>query len=466
MIKQQALGADDVGYLVVDLQDGRVIDGRNADRAFVPGSVIKLATSLVAWRNLGAGFHFTTRLWQQGDDLYLQGGGDPVLTAADLQALAQQVRRLKPTAIWRHFYIDATAVAASPLISDRQPLAADYNPGFGALNVDFNRLALDWTAAPTGKPLFRISSLADELTVAADWLQLTPATDVLPAGAPFILASPGSAIMPEAWQYDPDLAHAGLPPNGRMFLPVKQADLMTALIFRAVAGQAGLALPPPQAALVPPTATLLVTHDSPALPDLLRGLLRYSNNLSAELIGLANATRLTGRVTSLAEAARQHVLWLAAYLTGTDWRSFRMINHSGLDGDNRATPRQMIRLLQEIATDPLLAATLPVLRPTVDADLQQVGEVAQPPAGVAKGYVLSGKSGTMTYAAGLAGLVSAPDGQRFAYVIFMVDAKRRAALEAAFDPRILKPDEATRQWTRQARSLEAALLLHWFPDMR
>src|SRR5260221_14176430 len=143
-----------------------------------------------------------------------------------------------------------------------------------------------------------------------------------------------------------------------------------------------------------------------------------------------------------------------------------MINHSGLDGDNRAPPRQMIRLLQEIATDPLLAATLPVLRPTVDADLQQVGEVAQPPAGVAKGYVLSGKSGTMTYAAGLAGLVSAPNGQRFAYVIFMVDAKRRAALEAAFDPRILKPDEATRQWTRQARSLEAALLLHCVPDMR
>jgi D-alanyl-D-alanine carboxypeptidase/D-alanyl-D-alanine-endopeptidase (penicillin-binding protein 4) len=463
-IGQLGFANDDVGYVLLDLQTNRVVAAHNADRTFVPGSVIKLATSLVAWRSLGADFHFTTRLWQQGDSLYLQGTGDPVLTATDLQRLARQVQMHQPMQTWRQFVFDAAAVLPSSLISDQQPAAADYNAGFGALNVDFNRLAIDWSAAAADKTQldFRVSSIADEVTVPVDWLRLAPTTTVLPPGAPFILADPGSVAMPEAWQYDPDLTKAGLAVPGRIFLPVKQTDLATALIFRRLARDLGIALPQPRSGAVPGHAVMLAAQDSPSLPDLLRGLLRYSNNISAELIGLATANKLTSKISGLTDAAAAHVQWLTTHLSATDWHSFKMVNHSGLDGDNRATPRQIASLLQAIAADPQLAACLPVLQITTAGDLQPTAELAGGSALPASARPqITGKSGTMNYAAGLAGLITVPAGRQYAYVVFIVDERQRAALLARFDPRILKPDETTRRWTRQARLLEARLLQHW-----
>lgn len=464
MVRQLGLADADIGYFLLDLQTRRVVEARNADQSFVPGSVIKLATSLIAWRSLGADFHFTTRLWQQADSLYLQGTGDPVLTATDVQVLARALHQQQPTKTWRAFLFDAMAVLPATEISDHQPYAADYNPGFGALNVDFNRLALDWPAPATDQaPLdFRVSSIADEIAVPIDWLQVTPTTSAVPPGAPFVLANPGSVAMPEAWQYDANLARAGLPATGRLFLPVKQTDLASALIFRRLAGDQGIALPQPRPGAVPHDATLLAAHDSPFLPELLRGLLRYSNNLSAELIGLATATKLTGKVGNLAEAAAEHALWLAAHLPAIDWRGFKMVNHSGLDGDNRATPRQIVGLLQAIAADPQLAACLPALQMAAKGDLQPADGSAVPPATSASAHLqITGKSGTMTYAAGLAGLLTQPSGHQYAYAVFIVDDRQRAALEAGFDPRILKSGEASRRWTQQARLLEAKLLQHW-----
>lgn len=141
-VAAHGFAAADIGYLLMELDSGRPLAAWQADRPFVPGSVLKLATGLTAWRVLGADFRFRTRLWQKDDALYLQGSGDPVLDANDLRDLVQALRAARPQAQWRQFYFDATAVTPAQQISDRQPLAADYNPGFGALNVDFNRLAV------------------------------------------------------------------------------------------------------------------------------------------------------------------------------------------------------------------------------------------------------------------------------------------------------------------------------------
>lgn len=464
LIKQQGFADDDVGYIVIDLATGRAIDHAQADRPFVPGSVLKLATSLVAWQVLGADFHFTTRLWQKGAALYLQGGGDPVLAATDLQGLAQSLRAQHPMANWQAFYVDATAIMPAAEISARQPLAADYNPGFGALNVDFNRLILDWpiassSPAKSGQPPspFRITSQAEGLAVPIDWISPSPASDPLPPGASFVLASPGGQDEPESWAYNTDLTHGALAAPGSLALPVKQADPMTARIFRALVLDQHVNLPLPQNGAVPPDATLLAEHDSPSLVEMLPRLLRYSNNLTAELIGLTSNIRLSGKAATLADSAQQHMRWLASNLPSTDWQGFRMINHSGLDGDNRATPRQIAAILQRMATDPALADCLPELHFKSDELHQmEIGSKA------AMNQVrISGKSGTMDYAAGLAGFITTPTDRHLAYVIFITDEQQRAALAAAFDPRILQPNRQAHAWRLRARHLEADLLQHW-----
>lgn len=464
LIKQQGFAAENVGYILIDLTTGKAIDQAQADRPFVPGSVLKLATSLVAWQVLGPDFRFATRLWRKGAALYLQGGGDPVLAATDLQALAQSLQARHPLANWQAFYVDATAVMPAAEISARQPLAADYNPGFGALNVDFTRLILDWPVSPPAKPRngqppspFRITSQAEGLAVPIDWMAPKPASDPLPSGASFVLASPGGQDEPESWAYNADLAQGALAIPGSLALPVKQADPMTARIFRVLVLGQHLNLPLPQNGAVPADATLLAEHDSPTLAEMLPRLLRYSNNLTAELIGLTSNMRLSGKATTLIASAQQHMRWLASNLPAVDWQGFQMMNHSGLDGDNRATPRQIAAILQRMASDPALAGCLPELHFKPDG-LHQMEIGSKAPASQAH---ISGKSGTMDYAAGLAGFITTPTNRHLAYVIFISDEQQRAALAADFDPRILEPNAQGRAWTLRARHLEADLLQHW-----
>ncbi|HVJ44239.1 MAG TPA: D-alanyl-D-alanine carboxypeptidase [Dongiaceae bacterium] len=458
VIEQQGFNNGDVGYVLVDLASGKTITDWQADRLFVPGSVLKLVTSLTAWKILGEDFRFTTRLWQSGDALYLQGSGDPVLTATDLQSLLRSLQATRPGAVWRHFYIDATALLPGSMISDRQPVAADYNPGFGALNVDFNRLAITpaRTQSGTQSPgIWQVSSQAYGLTVPVDWVPITPSPVLLPQGAPFVPASPDDASPADRWWYAAGAMPADKAPAEELFLPVKQADPTTGKIFRTIAHDLGIALPEPQPGPVPADAILLTQHDSPALPGVLQGLLRYSNNLSAELIGMTAAKRLTGQVPTLAAAAAAQLQWLKANLPAVDWTGLRMVNHSGLDGDNRASPGQMAAVLGAIAADPALADCLPDITGSLVA-----GESVNSPAGIH----ITGKSGTMDYAAGLAGVMTIADRQ-YAYAIFIADDAQRAALAAKFDPRILRPAKDGRAWTLRARQLQMALLKEWLSQV-
>ena len=96
------------GYLAARLTDGgqlRVIEELNADRLFVPASVLKLATVAAALEHLGAEYRWTTRLVARGaidgavlaGDLVLEPGADPTWGPdgggdAAMAALAEQVR--------------------------------------------------------------------------------------------------------------------------------------------------------------------------------------------------------------------------------------------------------------------------------------------------------------------------------------------------------------------------------------
>jgi serine-type D-Ala-D-Ala carboxypeptidase/endopeptidase (penicillin-binding protein 4) len=89
------------GALAVDLRTGHVVFERNASLALAPASAEKLGVAFAALRLLGPSFRFRTevrgsgkltgRVWK--GDLYLVGYGDPTLRPADLDALAQDVRR-------------------------------------------------------------------------------------------------------------------------------------------------------------------------------------------------------------------------------------------------------------------------------------------------------------------------------------------------------------------------------------
>ncbi len=433
----------DVGFVLVDVHSGQVIEEKAADQLFMPASVAKLATAYAAKQILGPDYRFSTSLYRRGANVYLQGGGDPVLSANDLQALAAELRAAKAGGAGGRFFYDEGSLAPLPEVSDRQPIATAYNAGLGALNVDFNRIEVTWVRR-SGVLTFQARSIADGLIVPVDWVSFAPSPGNLPQGVQFIYAGDGKG---DRWQYS-----KLLPDRGDTFLPVRGTALHTALVLRQLALAAGVALASPEPGHVPTNGVALGRIDSPPLSEILIGLLRYSNNFSAELIGLTASRKLTGRALSLVQSSQALTDWLEGQAPGTDWRGFHLENHSGLDSRNRMTPRQMASLLALVARDSALMAVLP---PREDN-----GEIAAAPKN-GNVRLVTGKSGTMDYARALAGFFPAQDGRPLAFAIFIFDAGRRAALDASMDRRIIEPSPEARSWTHRARALDDALIKAW-----
>ena len=438
-IKAAGFAPDDIGFVLIDLDDGRALAEQTADALFIPASVAKLATVYPAEQVLGPVFRFQTRLYRAGNALYLKGGGDPVLTNIQLRDLARQVQALNPEGGWKGFFYDSSGVGAAPEVSDGQPIQATYNAGLGALNVDFNRIQVNWSRDEEGKLTFHARAVADGLNVPADWVHFLPAESEPPPGANFLYAGDQTG---ERWLYAQDLPET-LPEEGAIFLPVKQPALNTAQVFRELAKRNGIALPEPQAGTVPADAVSVATVESPPLAEVMAGLLKFSNNMTAELIGLGTSQRLTGRALDPRASSGALGDWLRQRLSYVDWTGFKLVNHSGLSSESRASPRQIAAVLMAMAREPVLAGMPNKIM------------------GDDPGAAAAAKSGTMDFACGLAGFLTAKSGRRLAFAIFALDRDKRAALDASFDRRILAPTPGARNWLGRAHALENALLKSW-----
>lgn len=446
LIEAAGFAAEDVGYLVVDLADQRVVAAHNPDKLFLPASVAKVPTIAAALAILGGEHRFVTTLATAGEvrdgvlsgALVLTGGGDPFLTSEDLQAMAKALAASGVKRLDGDFLYDASALVEIPRINDLQPEAVGYNPGVSALSVNFNRIRLNWTKGKSG-PSAAAAAISEGLALPLPSIGLAFAAED-PAG-PFVRAGTPSE---DRWLLSPTLDV-----TGEDWLPVGNPSLITAEVFRALAEAEGVTLPEPTAGTAPDGARELARHASVTLAEIADGVLHYSNNLSAELVGLAASRQLTGRKLSLEGSAMALAAWWQLRLPQADWTGIFLENHSGLSSYSRITPRQLVVMLEEAAKLLGGADFHDLLRPISWKGVQGSARV---------------KTGTMSYARGLAGYIDTAKGRRLAFAIFFNDAEKRAALDASFDRRVRAIDPDSRRWRDRALKLEETLTTGWADD--
>ena len=432
----------DVGYLVVDLEDKRVLAEHNPDKAFLPASVAKIPAIAASLAILGGNHRFVTTLYAAGDvhdgvltgSLILRGGGDPFLSSDDLNLMAKELASSGISAVDGAFLYDATALIEVPQINALQPEAAGYNTGVSALSVNFNRVRLNWQK-DGADPSATATAVSENLTLPIDAIALAFAEEE-PRG-PFVRTGPPSE---DRWLLSPTLAS-----TGEDWLPVGNPSLITAEVFRALAAAEEVNLPGLAPGATPDGAREIGRHESIPLTEIATGVLRYSNNLSAELIGLAASQALTGRKLSLEDSAMALIAWWKLRLPDVDWIGLFVENHSGLSSHSRVTPRQIVVMLEE-ATGLGGADFHAMLRPISWKGVKGSARV---------------KTGTMSYARGLAGYIDTAAGNRLAFAIFFNDADERAALDAAFDPQVRAIDPESRRWRDRALKLEQKLTTGW-----
>jgi D-alanyl-D-alanine carboxypeptidase/D-alanyl-D-alanine-endopeptidase (penicillin-binding protein 4) len=310
-----------------------------------------------------------------------------------------------------------------PQIDPHQPAEASYNPGIGPLSVAFNRVRVAWrsdrTAPVTMPPL--------------DEARFVATSGLLPAGGVGLEQIGDDAVV---WQ---------VADRGRRriaSLPVKDPGLHTGRVFHQFARSQGIMLATPQRGTTPGSARLLARHQSAPLRHLLRDMLVYSNNMMAEMIGLATAPRLSNQpVDSLADAGSLLVRHLARLLPEVDWSTATLGNHSGLDAGSRMTPRQ----LAAITRYGWRTGALPALLPGGGWSGTLADRFRTPE----QSLRVWAKTGTMNYGNALAGYLFPSTGRPAAFATMVSDIAARAA----YDARPRRPTGSNpASWNARARA--------------
>ncbi len=434
LVSAAKLGGE-VAYVVVDARTGAVLESRQPDLALPPASVAKAVTALYALDRLGAGHRFVTRVLATGPiqagvvqgDIVLAGGGDPTLQTDQLGDLVARVAKAGVKGATGRFLYWEGALPVLTGIAEDQPVHVGYNAAISGLNLNFNRVHFEWKRAGSDWQL-AVDARGERFRPEVAMVRVAIAR----REAPTFTYDRGQT---EDWT----VASAALGKGGSRWLPVRDPGRYVAEVFRTLARAQGIRLEPgvPVGAL--PGGTELARVESEPLTTVLRDMLRFSTNITAECVGLA-ASRQPG----LAASGKAMSDWLRqAFGVAADLR-----DHSGLGGASRMTAAGMVKVL--VAAKAGNRGLKPILRDVGMRDDQ--GKVIEK-----HPVKVLAKSGTLNFVSGLAGHVVPPSGRELAFAIFTGDPARRDAVPVAQR----EGPEGGKAWTGRSRRLQGQLINRW-----
>lgn len=440
LIARADLGGE-VGFVLADGRTGKVLDSHLPDAAMPIASMTKVFTTLYALDHLGPDHRFTTRIVATGPvqngvvqgDLVLVGGGDPTLDTDDLADMAAALAAKGVRAVTGRFLYDASAVPHFDAMDPSQPLQAGYNPGLSGLNLNFNRVHFEWTRTGKGYRVL-MDARGARIQPAAPNISMK----VVDRGSPLYTHS--AADGRESWT----VASRLLSRHGNRWLPVRDPAAYTASVFREIAAAYSVRLPDPAAARAPADASTLVSHESDKLSAVLRVMLYYSTNLTAELVGLAATIKMDGTPpATLADSAAR----MGAWIKKRYGVSAHFGDHSGLAHGTRVTAADLVSILFQAAPGGMLRSLLKNIYLLDDRGRL----LKHTPLSV------QAKTGTLNYVSGLTGYLSGPDGQELIFAILTSNMARRAKV---LDSSRERPPGVP-NWTRHARQLQQNLIESW-----
>ncbi len=405
-----------------------------------PASVMKLVTTYAALDLLGPSFSWSTPVYLDGavrdgtlnGNLYIKGQGDPKLVSERLWLLLRRVQGLGIKTINGDIVLDRSAfetVEVDPSVFDGEPLRP-YNAAPDALLINFKSVVMTFVPDRTNN----VAQVQVEPPLAG--VQM-PATVPLSNAACNDYRGSLRADFSDASQ----IRLLGSYPAscGEKVWPVAYADPKSFAV-RAVDGMwremggkisGGVRegrLPPNLAALKPAFEVA-----SPTLPEVIRDINKYSNNVMAQqlflTLSLQNKSTNNANGTTATLAASRDLLqrWWRSSISDGDIPVFD--NGSGLSRSERITAQGLTRLLQTAYASPQmpeLISSLPITG--IDGTLRSSRGKARGSAHL--------KTGTLRDVAAIAGYVLGNSGRRYVVVMVVNQAgavAARPAMDALVD---------------------------------
>jgi D-alanyl-D-alanine carboxypeptidase/D-alanyl-D-alanine-endopeptidase (penicillin-binding protein 4) len=427
---------------VADTKTGLRLESVNGDVGLPPASVAKALTTLYALDVLGAGYRFKTRLIASGPvkngilkgDLILAGGGDPTLSTDGLATMATSLKAAGIREVRGAFKVYEGALPYVRSIDKDQPEHLGYSPSISGIALNYNRVHFEWKRAASGYSV-AMDARSQKYRPAVQMASMHVINRRVPV---YTYADKGGV---DQWT----VASMALGKSGSRWLPVRKPALYTGDVFRTLARSNGVVLGKTKVTRnLGRGGQVLVSHESPPLKTILKGMLKFSNNLTAEMVGMTASAARVGKLGSLKASANEMSRWAGQKFGMKDTR---MVDHSGLGDASRMTAQDLVGALVQARKQDILR---PLLKPFAMRDSQ--GRVL-------KGHPIkvNAKTGTLNFVSGLGGYMTAPDGTELAFAIFTADTAKRARIKRA-DREV---PEGARSWNRKSKKLQQKLIERW-----
>ncbi|WP_061038663.1 serine-type D-Ala-D-Ala carboxypeptidase [Vibrio coralliirubri] len=316
----------------------------NSDSFYPPASTLKLVTALAAKLELGDDFHYTTSIARSGNDSIISFSGDPTLQREDLKSLLAQYAKSQSRTINGNLYLDNSA----------------YTGYQRAVGWPWDILGVCYSAPSSAM------TLDSNCAQASIYTKDNGTTRVyIPAHYPIDVTTTAATVTrsgQKATQCDlelittPDNAYklSGCLVERKKPLPLKFAiqnpELYTSQVVSSLLKElkiqikGNVILGKKEKA---DKTTLVASHNSEKLPELLDIMLKKSDNLIADnLTKTLGATFYVqpGSFNNGTEAIKQILLTKA----NIDLSKAQLVDGSGLSRNNRMRSQTMAQVLRYI----------------------------------------------------------------------------------------------------------------------
>jgi D-alanyl-D-alanine carboxypeptidase/D-alanyl-D-alanine-endopeptidase (penicillin-binding protein 4) len=411
-ILAERLPASAVSFVVLDTQSGRVVASQNPGTPRSPASTIKVVTTFASLDVLGPAFTWHTRALSRGDDLILQGGGDPYMTLERWWSFAHALRNdgLK---VIRDIVVDDSAFSLQPEdpgAFDGRPNRA-YNVVPDALMVNFQSIEFKVVPNADARRIDIVANPAPVNLIIENHIRFAPGRCTAAASrVDFEVAT-------ERW--DRVVFSGALSPHcaersfTRVLLrPAEYAYGSFAALWQELGGEITGKL---RVEAAPADARLLLSYDSLTLGEIIRLTNKYSSNLMARHLLLTLGEARYGAPATLEKGAAALKDW--GRERGLSLEDVEIDNGSGLSRRTHISALQMAQVLNAAYHSryaPEFMASLPLAG--IDGTLR--ARMKDSPGGAVRL-----KTGHIDGVSGVAGYVTAGSGKTYILVSLINDAR-------------------------------------------
>lgn len=419
------------GILIQPLSSTATLYSRDAQKYFIPASNVKLLTTAAALQKLGADFRIKTSVYSgENGSLYVAGRGDPTITEAHLQSLAQQLKRRGVDRvnelIGDDSYFQGSAVNPNWEWEDAQ---AGYGAPINSLIFNQNAIELLLSPQDLGQPL-KVTFVEPKL--ANQWQIQNNSVTVAQNESEFI-------------EVGREFDRPAIRVSGQLKVGAESESAYVAVVnpannflqhFQQVLAAEGI--PVKQALVASASGNFnqeLAAVESPPLAQLVRETNRESNNLYAEVL-----LRLLGKVTDKKPQQQEDTgemglkeLKTALTQLGVNPNSYILADGSGLSRHNLISPEALVQTLRFMANSPaasIYRQSLPIAG--------ESGTLKNRLNSTPNRVILQAKTGTLSGVSALSGYIEVPDYEPLVFSIIVNQSGLSAAsMRSATDEIVL-----------------------------